>query len=226
MRRGSIVLAAVLTLGMLSLSSFVRADLVISVDSLTLAPGGTGTLDVNINSTNPLGDNLDTFGFEFQITTSRPTVLEFVSTQPNPYSNSSYVFFNNSLNQGPPVFALGTVSSVGAQSNTYIGGDGTVTGSADIGSPNQLLLQLSVTAATGALSPVPGNTFTISLIPGANTSFSDNGTGIPFTSTAGTVTISPASVPEPEPLVLLGFTVLIGTSYGLVTRRGDYAPAV
>ena len=125
----------------------------------------------------------------------------------------------------PPPSPLGIVKSVGGQSNTYIGGDGTVTGSVDIGAANDLLLQLSVTAATGALSPVPGDTFTISLIPNANTSFSDNGTDIPFTSTAGTVTISPTSVPEPQPLVLLGFTALLGASYWLVTRRGA-APAI
>jgi hypothetical protein len=110
----SLRLLAALALGALALTSTTRANYVISVSSLTLAPGGTGTLDVNIDSTAPSGNNLDSFGFEFQITTSRPTLLEFVSSQPNPYSNSSYVFFNNSLSAGPPPFPLGTVSSSGA----------------------------------------------------------------------------------------------------------------
>jgi hypothetical protein len=209
---------------MSALTPSARANYLITIGNLTLAPGGTGTLNVNIDSTAPAGNNLDTFGFEFQITTSSPRLLEFTSSQPNPYSNSAYVFFGNSLNQGPPVFALGTVSSMGAPSNTYTGGDGTVTGSVHIGATNELLCQLSVTAATGALSPVAGDTFSINLVPNANTFFSVGGTGTPSSSTSGTVTIGSASVPEPASLLLSGLAMLVGTACWLV-RRHRAAPA-
>jgi hypothetical protein len=209
-----------LAVGICGTTPSARGALQVTIGNLSLAPGATGTLDVDINSTSPSGDDLDTFGFEFRITTSRPTLLEFTPVQPDPYGNSSYVFFNNSLNQGPPSFPLGTVSSVGAQSNTYIGGDGTVTGSAHIGAANKLLLQLRVTAATGTLSPVLGDTFTISLISGANTSFTLDGVNVPFTSSPGTVTIAaPAAAPEPSSLVALCTGVLAGASGWLLTRR-------
>jgi hypothetical protein len=203
----------------MALTSSARANYVISVSSLSLAPGGTGTLNVNIDSTAPSGNDLDTFGFEFQITTSRPTLLEFTSAQPNPYSDSAYVFFGNSLDQGPPLFPLGIVSSVGGQSNTYTGDDGTVTGSVHIGGTAKLLLQMSVTAATGSLSPLPGDTFTIGLVPNADTFFSASGSNVPFSSTPGTVTIATASVPEPASLVLFGLAISTGAAYLLVTRH-------
>ncbi len=108
-----------------------------------------------------------------------------------------------------------------APSDTYIGGDGAAAGNAVIGSSSQLLLQMTVTAATGTLSPVAGDTFTISLIPNVNTFFSDGVTNIPYTSTSGTVTIgsTPAAVPEPATILLVGIAGLTRVSCWLLTRR-------
>ena len=200
-----------------------RADFDITVGSLTLAPGGSGLLPVYINSNAMGGQDLAAAGFTLQITTSGPTQLDFqnspaAASDPT-FTNASppYVFLGNSADltfstMMPPIpIPLGTASMTVVPNDTFIGGDATYDGTnVTVGATNDLLGYVPVTANT-ILPPVPGDTFTVSLVPTADGSpiAADGNTGFqnmagnffPYSSTSGTVTIS--SVPEPGSIVLL-----------------------
>jgi hypothetical protein len=199
MRQATRILAAAIALLIATLPAAASAAYVVSVGNLALAPGGTGLLNVEIQSNSGTGDALNSFGFDFRITTSGPTRLQFTPTQVDPFTNSSYVFFNNSLDQlfGVP---LGTVSQQTVPNDKYVGGDGAQSGSVLVGTSQVLLLALRVTAAT-SLPPALGDTFTISLVNDSSTFFKLGSASISFTSQPGTVTIASSSVPEPSSLL-------------------------
>ena len=69
-----------------------RADLAISLSNVSLAPGGTGTMDITVTSKS--SDTLSAFGLELLITpVGHPTSLvQFTTAQLDPYGNSNYVF--------------------------------------------------------------------------------------------------------------------------------------
>ena len=178
----------------------------VSIGDLTLAPGGVGTTDVTVSSSDGTPVNLDSFGFNFQITNvSGQGRLEFTPAQTDPFSNSNYVFYLNSGDNTPPEqTALGTVlDHSNVPNDTYIGSDFTNDGSNANFTGSMLLAHLTFTAAT-TLPPVLGSTFQVSLIPDINTFFqydsSTNPTTDSFTVAGGLVSI--ASVPEPSSLLL------------------------
>ena len=204
------------------LGAAARADFVVAVGDASIPRGGTGTVDVLIRSTNPAGDPLSSFGFELQIQPTGPRHLDFLNPQlDRQLTLASYVFAGNS---GDAVdrAAVGAVHSVGGgASNQFVGGDETDSGDNVTVTGNALLVRLDLTAATAA-APLAGDTFTIALQPGAFTDFRDaNNALIPFTSTAGVITIS--AVPEPGAIVLL----VAGASLSLAAaaRRRPQAPA-
>ena len=199
------LLASLLGATVLSLPAHGESILSISIGNLDLLPGGSGYVDVMIRSDTGT-DSLDMFGVEFRIT-SGSTMLEFVDPAPDPQlTDTSYLFDGDSAAGTVP--PAGSISSVVNTNDTYIGGDGTLSGSGvTVPTTDTLLARLQVTAATSA-PPVVGDTFTISLISGGNTFFYDPSFGdITFDSTPGTVTITP----EPgEAVMLLGLALMLG----------------
>jgi hypothetical protein len=227
LRNGCSALAVALCLW----SNPLRADFVISFDPNTqIAPGGSGFVNVYISSTTPGGQLLGQTSFEFALTPTGPTRLEFQDSPPpasDPtYANSNYVFFGQSMNQ---FFNLPLGSGQPSGSPPFLGfagGDMGLFVPSLVGATPQLLAMVPVTAAT-ALSPAPGSTFTISLVPTSgsglvgNTGFFDQpqidgGIAQPFTSGTGTITVS--STPEPSALILVGTGV--GLSWLAGRRRG------
>jgi hypothetical protein len=221
------------------LATAARADLVISIQSTTVAAGGTGVLDVYLTSTassmNP--DFINNLGFELQITNNGVdnTQLAFSATQSFGYLNSSsppYVFLGDSFDYksgsaGGIVSPTGTVYPY----DTFTGSDSTFSGnpvSLSSGT-TYLLASLTLTTATFA-SPNIGDSFTVSLVPSSGsgsangspppTTFFDNfnfDTGgetsaTPFTSLPGTVMITGSAVPEPASIVsaTIGIVILAG----------------
>jgi hypothetical protein len=194
-----------------------RADFVVTVGSATVAQGGTGTVDVLIRSTNPAGDPLSSFGFDFQILSAGAAHLDFQNPQHDAQlAQAGYVFAGNSGDAVDKV-AVGAVHSVaGGVNNQFVGGDETDSGGNVSVQGNVLLVRLDLTALTSS-APLAGDRFTVALVADAFTGFRDaNNAPIPFTSTLGVVTIG-AAVPEPSALV----TTLIGGALilGLVARR-------
>jgi hypothetical protein len=212
MKRYASILAGIVLVGLVSP---VKADLIVSVADITLAPGGNGFVDVRIRST--ANDTLDTFGVEFRITTFFGiNRLEFVGPPSDTQlGDLDYIFAGDSAAAmiGPPA---GLISTMFMPNDTYVGGDGTFSGlGVTVPATDRLLVRLELTAAT-ALAPKAGDIFTISLVSSPNTFFRDSGfSEIDFVSSPGTVTIAGAAaiVPEPSSLTLLamgGFSFLIG----------------
>ncbi len=176
----------------------VQAALSINVGSTTIAPDGSGTVDVTITSTTG-ADLLDLFGAEFAISTGGTSSLLFLADPTDPQlSNTRYLFYGNSVSA-----SQGEAGYVASPYTTYIGGDGTLTGAgvtvplaSASPSTDKLLVTLDIMANPGNL-PQHGDTFTISLVqPSLNTFFwNPSQADIAFTTTAGTVTVlNPAPV--------------------------------
>ncbi len=179
-----------------------RADYIITVGNVSVAAGSTAYVPVYIRSDS--GQSLASTNFEFLITTAGATRLAFQDS-PSPaadptFSDSSYVFFGNSLDETFDL-SLGTASLTTVPNDTFIGGDATADFS-DVGlSTSDLLLAMLPVTAVTVLPPVAGDTFTIRLVPtsaagfSGNTGFGDSGGQFgTFSSFAGSVTI----VPEPS----------------------------
>ena len=143
----------------------------------------------------------------------------FVDPQPQPFGDSRYVFYQNSLvNPGP----LGSVSNApGSPPGTlYSGSDGTLDSNNVTFTGSKLLTRLEV-AINPALIQAAGS-FRISLVPGsydglstpdANTFFTSSDvaggtTYQAFLSTTGIITV-PAVVPEPSSILLVAAGVLL-----------------
>jgi len=217
MRKGHISLIGGIFL--LAVVSQAHAALQITVGDLALVPGETASLNVMIHSDTGT-DLLDMFGLEFRITTGGSTRLEFVNPPTDPQlTDANYILFGDSLAAlFPPA---GSISSVLAVNDTYIGGDATVSAlGVLVPTTDTLLATLEVTAAT-ANPPAPGDTFTISLEPDLNTFFYDPMfTPINFSSTSGTVSV----IPEASSLVvwsLLAICGIITVSRRPRRRRGS-----
>lgn len=197
----------------------------VTINSTTIPAGGTGSVDVLISSTN--NDLLNEFNSSFLLTTGGATQLAFVDPQSDSQlTNPNYVFFGNSFSLINAV-PVGNVATTNTTNDSFFGGDSTNNqNNVMLSGTNQLLFTFSFTTATAA-PPVPGDTFTLSLEPPANANpgggddfFFINVVGqttqfVPYSSTAGTITISGAvlAVPEPASWALFGLGLL-----GLVAR--------
>jgi hypothetical protein len=215
-----------------------RATLMLQVEDATMVSGGPTYVDVMVSSTTG-NDVLDSFGFDFQISTLTGTgAVGFVNPQPADYltdPKSNYVFLNNSGDVANS-FPVGNVTQTTNANDTYSGGDFTsVSPDVPIGTTPQLLARLEVTGDGGTQTPNPGDTFAVTLEPVSSgyTSFSDSGfnavvSNVDTSPVFGVVTdMSPSdggsNVPEPSTLVALvsggvGLCLLQGTR--LVRRLG------
>ncbi len=247
MRRG-IVLG--LTLVLAVWASPARAGLAIAVGSASIAQGSTGTVDVLISSNN--NDSLNNFGFEFQI--SGPHDLQFVQPSTDTWvtsTNPPYVLQNATLAFDATSPTGDFVTTINSQNDTYYGGNGTTATDASgnttpgpsvtlTSGTNYLLVALTLdTTGTNV-----GDVYTIGLVPSSGNGSNDPSIGgnantffdtldsnsnekahVGFTSTSGTITITPASVPEPGSLVLgLGAMAVLAGVGAVRRRRGRKGP--
>ncbi|MGH7138795.1 MAG: PEP-CTERM sorting domain-containing protein [Pirellulales bacterium] len=205
-----------------------QAAVIVSVGDLLLPAGSMGYVPVDISGVG----NLQSSNFEFRITTTGSTRLEFTdspdpSSDPTFAAGSGYVFAGNSGDQTLDIILGKASESMGGVPNdTFIGGDFTADGNnVVLPATPDLLAYLPVTSLT-SLPPVAGDTFTISLIPmsdanpmglDGNTGFADKaGVYNAFTSSNGTVTITAASaVPEPGTfgMMLTGAIALLAATW-------------
>jgi hypothetical protein len=217
MRRDTLLAAA---LAALCLAGGGRADVILTVESITLAEGTAGTVDVSIRSTTG-ADLLEAFGLEFRITTASGGELRFLNPQTGGHlSDGNYLFFNNSTSALAPPGS--NVSTTTYADDTYIGGDTTLAGMVTVPVSDRLLARLELTPAAGAAAPQAGDTFLISLVSGPNTFFIadlSDPVEVPFTVTPGAVVIT--AVPEPWTLWLAG----LGGVGVLIARRLRVLPS-
>ncbi len=186
-----------------------RADLNIALDNVTVAPGGTGTMDITVTSNS--SDTLSAFNLELLIAPSNgaTSLLQFTSNQPDFTGNPNYVFVGESA-LGPAFWST-PPTTTNYLYDTISGGDSangvpsyvTITGTS-------LLATVQFQAAPGATL---GDQFQISLVKDPNFTYFDdqNGTALNYSvgSTGGTVTIT-SVVPEPSSLTVVALSGLSG----------------
>ena len=210
-------------------SGSASAAIIISYGGNTISPGGTGILDVLISSdaADATPDTLDLFSGHFRITPIGGAVsngLQFDAVQVDlpllPAPTPPYVFSGNSVgeNFGGPV---GLVSTVMNSNDTFIGGDGTFSGSGiplSISSGTFLLFRLNLDATLANL----GDQFTVSLINDGDTEFLEPQPGFANLSLSAS-SFDPntiTAVPEPSSGIMLLLAVL---GIGIVRQRQHQA---
>jgi hypothetical protein len=218
-----------------------RAGLVVSIVSATVAAGGTGSVEVDITNNGNASVAINAYAIELVIAPTNGTLTQLAFSVPTSgqlgyLSDSNYIFVNDSFAALPPPF-VGLPTQTIYNNDTFTATDSTVSGNTvSIGvGQSYLVAVLPITTLT-RLDPQSGDSFNVSLNPtsgtgsnsgGASTYFdvldsNNNETScVPFTSTAGTVTISPAAVPEPGTLTLalLGIACLAVARTTLRSKR-------
>ena len=219
---------AVIILGLTTCRA--RADLVVSLSNVNLTPGSTGIMDITVTSNN--NDTLSAFGLELQILpVGTPTsVLQFTTSQPDPYGNSNYVFRNESFNSdnGLPLWAVPATPP--SPFVSILGGDlddstqGYVSIPSTAPGPHTYLASVQFQAPEGATL---GDQFQISLVNDPNFTFFDDKSGnnlVPFSSVGGGVAVE--AVPEPSSFTVAAFCSVIGLLYFNRTRRQSRSASV
>ncbi len=223
----------------------VRAGLVVSIESTTVAAGGTGSVEVDITNNGNSSVAINTYAIQLVISPTNGTLTQLAFSVPTSQqlgylADSNYIFVNDSIAALPPPF-VGLPTSTVYDNDTFTATDSTVSGNpVSIGVGQTYLLALLPITTLTQLDPQPGDTFSVSLNPtsgsgsnsgGASTYFdvldmNNNETSyVPFTSTSGSATISPAAVPEPRTLTLtlLGIACL-AVARGKMQLRGAATP--
>ena len=196
---------------------------IISYGNYSIAAGRTGFLDVLVSSdaANATPEYLDSFSAHFQIApvgTAVPNGLQFSSVQAeSQLGNASYVFNGDSLgeNGGTP---LGAVSTLVNTNDTYIGGDGTLSGngvalSSSSGSLLLFRLNLDATLANS------GDQFTVSLINDGYTQFLDTSFNPVQLSSSSFNSGTFTAVPEPASILVSLLAVLGIAIFRITTRK-------
>jgi len=218
LQQGMIVTACIAVCSMFSGSAY--AGFIISYDGNSIAAGGTGTLDVQISSdaADSMPDFLDSFSAHFRITPvggAVPNGLQFANLQvDSQLGDPSYVLHDDSLGEtfGGP---LGLVSNFINSNDTYIGGDGTVTGTGiplSITSGTSLLFQLNLDATLANL----GDQFMVSLINDGSTEFLGPGFATISLNASSFDANTATAVPEPSSAVMF---LVAALGIGVFRRR-------
>jgi hypothetical protein len=190
-----------------------RGDVSVVLKDMQLPPGTAGYIDAMISGSDPL----EIAGYEFRLSSSGPTRLEFVDPQPVAWlSDPGYLFQDDSADAAMLHPLVGGVSQTVLPGDTFIGSDMAASGRDVTVGADRLLARLYVTAAT-TLPPRPGDTFSISLARSDSTGFLDHaGNSIPFSRTPGIVTV----VPEPSTLMMALVAAGLTLTVGCVKRTG------
>lgn len=171
--RTSTAMIAMLAAGLLLFAAPGRADIVLSVESVTAAPGATGTFDVLLSNTGASSVNIGAFSFE-------------LST-----ANTDITFgdVTNSTTTAPYIFpdGLGILTSTGGQTVSANDIDGLPSTDVAPGST----YGLGNVSFTVAPTAVDGETATVSFEPYPNTNLTDASNNVDFTATSGTITVTP-----------------------------------
>lgn len=221
-----LIRASIFALLIVAPAASVRAELAIVASNLTLAPGGVGTMNFTVTSNS--GDQLMDFGLGLQIKKvgSPTSLIQFTSSQPDPYGNANYVFAGESSGADASLPFWGAPQEKAFPSDMITGGDtddgstaGYVTIPSTPGGLHTFLASVQFSAPKGATA---GDRFQVVLLTDSGLTYFDtpNGTLLSYSIQAGGGLVTIASVPEPSSALtgLIGATFL-GAAEGFRRRR-------
>jgi hypothetical protein len=195
---------SILTLAALLIPVPAKASSILSIESVSGAPGSTGTFDVLLTNTGPSSQNIAVFNFE--LTTSDTNITfsgVFTST-----TTATYIFPSSFFGPNITTFATGQSVEASDVDATFIGtniGSGATYG----------LGNVSYSISPGALN---GEIAEIDFVAFPGTSLADSGANnVGFTAESGSITAESSSVPEPSTTVPFAGALLLGA--WLIRRR-------
>jgi PEP-CTERM motif len=177
-------------------STSAKADIVLSVESVTGAPGSTGAFDVLLTNTGTTSQNIAAFNFEL---TTANTDITFTDVTTNT-ATAAYIFPSSFFGPDITALAAGQTVQAGDFDSTFNGTDVGPSGVFGLGS-------VAFSIAPGAVN---GETAEIDISAFPATNLSDSNFGnVDFTTTPGTITVQTSStVPEPNSILLLAAALI------------------
>ena len=194
---------AILAIAALLISAPAKGDIVLSIESVTGAPGSTGMFDVLLTNTGPSSQNITAFNFELTTIDTNITFTDVTTAT----TTATYIFPDSFFGPDITTFAIDQSVEAGDVEGTFTGTD--VAAGATYGLGN-----VSYSIDPGALN---GEVAEIDFTAFPATSLTDSdGNDVAFTSQSGFITVQTAAVPEPSAALPLAGAVLFG---GLLIRQ-------
>jgi hypothetical protein len=208
-----------------------RAGLVVSIANSTVAQGGTGSVEVDLTNNGTSSVAINDYAIQLVIAPATGTFTQLAFTLPTSQQlaylgDSNYIFVNNSIAALAPPFVGGPSQTV-YNNDTFTAADSTADGNTvSIAAGQTYLLAILPITTLSQLDPQAGDSFGVGLNPAFGTGSNTGGAStyfdvldsnnneisfVPFTSNAGTVTVSGSAVPEPGSIVAALQAILIGT---------------
>ena len=199
-----IMTPAVLTIAVLLLSVPARADIVLSIEDVTGAPGSTGTFDVLLTNTGLTSQNIAAFNFELNTTDTNITFTDVTTDT----TTATYIFPSSFF--GPDITTFATDQSVeaGDIDATFAGTD--VAAGATYGIGN-VSYAIDPSAPDGDVAEIDFAAYPQSSL--SDSDFND----VPFTPVSGTISVQTSTVPEPSAALPLAGALLLAER--LIRRR-------
>jgi hypothetical protein len=200
--------AAVLAVFIFSLPA--KADIDLSIESVSGTPGSSGTFDVLLTNTGGSSQNIAAFNFELSTTDVNITFNDVTTAT----TTAPYIF--PSSGTGPDIVtppAGGQTIEAGDYDATFNGTDVAPGATYGIGS---VAYSIAGGAGIGEIASI-----SFDLTP---TSLSDdNFNNVDFNTASGTITVTTAVtvVPEPSSLLLLGGVLFIASAFLFIRRRSQ-----
>ncbi len=183
------------------LSVPARADMVFSIESVTGAPGSTGTFDVLLTNTGPSDQNIAAFNFELTTSDTNITFTDVTTST----TTATYIFPSSAFGPDITTFAIDQSVEAGDVDDTLLGTD--IAAGATYGLGN-----VSYSIDPGALN---GEVAGIDFVAYPQTSLTDSdGNNVSFTANSGTITVQTSTVPEPS----AAFDIILFGAW-LISRR-------
>jgi PEP-CTERM motif len=187
---------AVFAIAALLLSVPAKGDIVLSMESVTGAPGSSGAFDVLLTNTGTSSQNIAAFNFEL---TTADTNITFTDVTTDT-TNAPYIFPDSFFGPDITTFAIDQSVEAGDVDATFNGTDVAPGATYGLGS---VAFSIAPGAVNGEVAEVDFSAYPA-------TSLSDNdGNNVDFTAESGTITVlTSTAVPEPSTVLLLAAGLL------------------